>query len=370
MPEGKRNPNIGVISDCALQRHMIQKALNNYGLQVSLSFDPSLLAQQNTQRLQQIRCWILVLEDEDYESPELNELIEQSEAPVLFGLGKAPDKSNELYISWERRLISKLEELIGKVTIFESVDSLLSLQTQGRSKVDQTLLESEPETSVFLSQQKKQQQITPAPHIPASEVWVLAASLGGPGAIKTFLDRIPAAIRASFLYAQHIDAHFSQVLTQVLGRHAKLNLLALENGYPLYDGEIRMVPVDREVLFDGGVPSFTSNKWPGPYGPSIDHLLKNVLAAYGAKCNLIVFSGMGNDGALMAPVMRRAGCRIWTQSPDSCASASMPQAVIDLNCSDFTGTPEQLAQALIDAVGCHEDHPLTAEQFPVHRGQQ
>src|SRR5690606_25578444 len=126
-----------------------------------------------------------------------------------------------------------------------------------------------------------------------------------------------------------------------------------------------------EVKFDGGQACFTENKWPGPYGPSIDHLLRNLLSAFGEKCNLIVFSGMGNDGALMAPVMHRAGCRVWTQSPESCASASMPQAVIDLNCSDFTGTPEQLAQALIDSVGCHHDEcKIKDRTFPEQPGQQ
>jgi chemosensory pili system protein ChpB (putative protein-glutamate methylesterase) len=211
-----------------------------------------------------------------------------------------------------------------------------------------------PVAPVFLSQQKKLNRPAElADRHPATELWVLAASLGGPGAVKTFLDLIPKSIRASFLYAQHIDAHFSQILTQVLGRHAKLDLLALENGYPLYDGEVRMVPVDREIKFEGEQVSFTNNKWQGPYGPSIDHLLKNVLAGYGPKCHLMVFSGMGNDSALMAPVMHRAGCQIWTQDPASCASASMPQAVIDLHCSDFSGTPEQLAQALIERVGCH-----------------
>lgn len=356
MPEENLHPGIGVISDCALQRHMIQKALSNYGLGIALSCDPTMLGQQLKQRIQQVTCWILVLDDEEFDSPELNELIEQTEIPVLFGLGKAPNKSDELYISWERRLFSKLEELIGQVNIFESVDSVLSLQTQGRNNVSQVLDQPKPEASVFLHQQ--QDHLSSANRPLASEVWVLAASLGGPGAVKAFLDLIPETICASFLYAQHINAHFSQVLTQVLGRHAKLDLLALENGYPLYDGEVRMVPVDHEVKFEDEKVRFSTNKWQGPYGPSIDHLLKNLLTVYGAKCNLIIFSGMGNDGALMAPKLHQAGCQIWTQEPNSCASASMPQAVIDLNCSDLCGTPEELAHALIQRVGCHE---ITAE---------
>jgi chemosensory pili system protein ChpB (putative protein-glutamate methylesterase) len=352
------HPHIGVISDCALQRHMIQKALSNYGLPIALSCEPSLFPNQATDKIQQVACWILVLEDEDFESDEITKLIEQTTTPVLFGLDKAPNKYDELYISWERRLFGKLEEFIGRVNIFESESSVLSLNQAVNSPAKSPLLQASnslsKDNSLFISQQRKLANDTPLlAKEPASEIWVLAASLGGPSAVKSFLDLIPQTIKASFLYAQHIDAHFSHVLTQVLGRHAKLDLLALENGYPLYDGEVRVIPVDHEVRFDSEQVLIKENEWHGPYGPSIDHLLKNTVAAFGSRCNLIVFSGMGNDSAMMAPAMQKIGCQIWTQSPETCASSSMPQTIIDMECSNFTSTPEGLAEALIKRVGCH-----------------
>tara|TARA_R110001592_G_scaffold62142_3_gene189888 strand:+ start:3391 stop:4560 length:1170 start_codon:yes stop_codon:yes gene_type:complete len=360
------HPHIGVISDCALQRHMIQKALSNYGLPIALSCDPSLFPSQAAEKIQQVSCWILVLVDEDYESDELTGLIEQTEIPVLFGLNKAPNKFDELYISWERRLFGKLEELIGQVDIFESESSVLSLSTQTDLEdktLQSTAFNSIPTNdTVFISQQRKLARgVSSRPRRPASEIWILAASLGGPSAVKSFLDLIPQNIKASFLYAQHIDAHFSHVLTQVLGRHAKLDLLALESDYPLYDGEVRVIPVDREVRFESEHVQITENPWQGPYGPSIDHLLKNVVSRFGSKCHLIVFSGMGNDSAMMAKAMQKTGCQIWTQSPDTCASASMPQTIIDMDCSNFTSTPEGLAQALIKRVGCHSENTSVVE---------
>lgn len=353
------HPHIGVISDCALQRHMIQKALSNYGLPIALSCEPSLLSGQAESKIQQVSCWILVLEDEDFESDEITKLIEQPVIPVLFGLDKAPNKYDELYISWERRLFSKLEEFIGRVNIFESESSVLQLNepTSSFDKSSPALTTDSATTdssSLYISQQRKLANKSPLLQMePATEIWILAASLGGPSAIKRFLDLIPQNIKASFLYAQHIDAHFSHVLTQVLGRHAKLNLLALENSYPLYDGEVRVIPVDHEVTFNSERVQIKENAWHGPYGPSIDHLLKNAVEAFGSKCNLMVFSGMGNDSAMMAPAMKKIGCQIWTQTPETCASSSMPQTIIDMECSNFTSTPEGLAEALIKRVGCY-----------------
>lgn len=362
MHTGNLHPHIGVISDCALQRHVIQKALSNYGLPIALSCDPAHLQDQDASKVEQVLCWILVLEDEDFESDAITELIEQTTIPVLFGLGNAPNKYDELYISWERRLFSKLEELIGQVNIFESESSVLSLHTQTGDRTEPTAYE---DPSIFISQQRKlDQPISTTPKRLASEVWVLASSLGGPSAVKCFLDMIPQNIKASFLYAQHIDSHFSHVLTQVLGRHAKLDLLALENDYPLYDGEVRVVPVDHEVQFHAKQAHITNNPWKGPYGPSIDHLLQNLMDGLEENFHLIVFSGMGNDSAMVASAMQKKGCQIWTQRPETCASASMPQTIIDMQCSNYTDTPEGLAKAFIKRVGCHPEPETSISTVP------
>jgi chemosensory pili system protein ChpB (putative protein-glutamate methylesterase) len=110
------------------------------------------------------------------------------------------------------------------------------------------------------------------------------------------------------------------------------------------------VPVGNEVIFKDSGVLITQKAWEGPYGPSIDHLLANVLRCYASRCHVIVFSGMGNDGALIAPRMKRQGCSVWAQTPESCANGSMPQSIIDLECSELTATPKELAQALIKRV--------------------
>ena len=348
MPSDPSRPNIGVISDCALQRHVLQNALSTYGLNVALSCEPGNLEEQQAERIAKVSCWILELDDEEFESEAVDNLIEQAETPVLFGLGKAPSKHEESYISWERRLFSKLEEYLGQMEILESEESLLALDNRVvETDVPATRIDTiQFDESENLNNQSKQVETKIA-----EEIWVLAASLGGPTAVKEFLDELPAAIPAGFLYAQHVDSHFSNVLTKVLGRHSKLELSPLRNGTDIHEGEVLVVPVDNEVRFHSNGMKIQQNPWDGPYGPSIDHLLKNLLERYREKCHVIIFSGMGNDGALLAPKMKRYGCSVWTQSPDSCANGSMPQSVIDLDCSEFTATPKELAQALIKRLG-------------------
>lgn len=347
--------NIGVLSDSALQRKRLAEVLARYGLQVVVSCEPPSLSNQTEDKLASIDCWIVDLSDDVSPDPILK-VVEQYDQALLFGLGQAPlsadGRHDEQYISWERRLISKLEGYLGRIAQLDNEDTLKAL----------VQVSSEPEAVVLPT--------ADAPHEFAREIWILAASLGGPAAVKAFLDELPAGINAGFLYAQHIDRNFARVLSQVLARHSALQMQEAAAGARVRNGEVLLVPVDHQIRFSDVGILFSTEDWPGPYGPSIDQLLANALQHYGSRCHVIVFSGMGNDGAMTIPKMKQAGCTVWTQTPETCASASMPQSVLDLGCSDFSATPVQLARALIDRVGCHHAYDVNANipTSPVAQG--
>jgi len=310
-----------VISDSALQRHSLQSALSSYGLELTLTCAPNTLEHQSQERISSVSCWIIDLENEELDIDALMVTIEATAVPVLFGLGLAPNKNDLSYISWERRLFGKLEDHFGNLMQVETKASL-AVMSSGNSASE-------------------------SPRSTAKEIWVLAASLGGPAAVKEFLDELPENVSAGFLYAQHVDVHFSNVLLHVLGRHANLALREMSQHAQIRAGEVLVVPVDREVSFAATGLQLKNRPWRGPYGPSIDQLLENLFEYYGVHCHVIFFSGMGNDGSAAIPRMASAGCKIWTQRPDSCANGSMPQSVIDLDCSEKTGTPKELAHAFL-----------------------
>lgn len=112
-----------------------------------------------------------------------------------------------------------------------------------------------------------------------------------------------------------------------------------------------MVPVERELYLDSaGLIRFKDEPWPGPYGPSIDQVMLNLAGHFHSACHTILFSGMGNDGAVAAPLLKAYGNRIWIQERSSCASSAMPDSVAGTGCTEFVGTPEELAQQLVRSV--------------------
>ncbi len=334
-------PSVGVISDSPLQRHNLQAALTTYGLKPLINCDPGRFEGLPAEQVGSIGCWILELENEDAWPDFIDTLIARSEAPILFGLGTAPERHGEEYPRWERRLFAKLTEEVGSVEMLDSAESLQSL-VQPKAHQPLPLPESIRRNTLAESGQSQQ---------PVERIWVLAASLGGPAAVKEFLDELPRGLPVAFIYAQHIDANFSSVLARVLARHSAFRLKEAQPGDQPKYGEVLMVPVQQEMIFDDkGCIEFKSTPWPGPYGPSIDQVMLNVANHFGARCGTILFSGMGNDGAIAAPLLRAYGSKIWVQNSASCANSSMPDSVQATGASSFSGTPRELAAHLVQDI--------------------
>jgi chemosensory pili system protein ChpB (putative protein-glutamate methylesterase) len=326
---------VGIVSDIVLQRHRLQEAASRFGLDVCFSGDPARLL--GYPDFPDASLWLITLEDEADHPQLFDHILESTEAPVLFGLDAAPKAGSTDYFRWERRLLDKLEQSLGHLEKLDSADTIEELAKEPPGTTGAPTLPH---------------WITPAASGSiAEEIWILGASLGGPAAVKTFLDNLPADLPVGFVYAQHIDDNFTGVLTRVLGRHSHYQLKKAESGYRIRNGDVVLIPVEHEWTLDGeGALQELDTPWPGPYGPSIDQVLLNVGDHYGDRCNIIFFSGMGNDGAIAAPLLKAYGSRVWVQESTSCGNSSMPDSVAATGCAGFCGTPEQLARELVKTI--------------------
>lgn len=323
----------GVIASEILQQHLLKNALMHFGFQVVLATDPERFADTGND---DVDLWLVDLnDDEGQASLSCLDALFDGEAPVLFGVGKAPERNSDSYPRWEKRLYSKIRDLVND----------LALETNDEQSLQQLIDAATPSSSPV--------SLPAVFHdIPSGEaaehIWVLGASLGGPDAVKAFLDALPAGLPAAFVYAQHIDAGFQQTLIQTLGRHSALNMVPYEEGRCLRNGEVMVAPVEHEFGFADGRTVSRNNEWPGPYGPSIDQVILNVARAFGDRARYIIFSGMGNDGAEAISTLAHNDVVIWAQNPESCANSSMPESAVATGRVSYSGTPQQLAAQLVN----------------------
>ncbi len=182
----------------------------------------------------------------------------------------------------------------------------------------------------------------------AQEVWVLAASTGGPEAVCRFLKTLPELSGVAFVYVQHLSPQTSSTLHKALMRSTSCTVLACERSRPIMEKCIYVVPPEHQIdVHPTGVISPITDPWNGPYQPSIDQVMAKVARNFKKSCGAIIFSGMGDDGAGSCSFMRGSGGVVWAQSPLSCAVDAMPVAAINSRNVSYQGSPENLARQFV-----------------------
>lgn len=329
---------VGIIADTPLVQHLLQAVVAEAGYEVAVNTSPERL-NPFLLNSETIRVWVVEVEDHEAWDAFLHDLLERTDSPILFGDGDIPGKTDEAYPSWHRRMQKKLRSL---VPVSEPVADAPQIDLEA-------LLTRTPPQAYTLPE-----RLRTAPKTELGPVWVLCASLGGPEAVKAFLDVLPGDIPASFLYAQHIDAGCVDALLQSVGRHTELNLVNGAHGCQLENGHVYVVPVTHEIRFteNHGIV-WQNNPWTGPYGPSHDHLLNNVVHGFGGAVNAIVFSGMGSDGSVGVTGLQASGGTVWAQDSASCVQSSMPDTADRTGAVSWRGSPEALAEKLLAWLEAH-----------------
>jgi chemosensory pili system protein ChpB (putative protein-glutamate methylesterase) len=319
---------LAVVAENSLQQHRLKSVLEDFGCEV-ISFSPQSLVLKGIDG--NVSAWLLDLREDDV----LLETFLELDQPILLGFESAPSKQDRRYPKWEKNLYAKLKQLLGKELI-QTQTSLNALEAQ------RPVL-----PCVTLTLPKNIRSAEAGEH--AKHVWILGSSLGGPEAVKEFLDALPKGLPVGFIYGQHIDPQFVPVLAQVLARHAHFKLSVAQDGNYVRSGEVLIVPADREVIFKDGILQLLPTPWPGPYGPSIDQLIINTHVAF-PTAGVMIFSGMGNDGAEAIQQLKDHSLVVWAQSPETCASSAMPDACRETGSVKFSGSPQEMARQLVARV--------------------
>lgn len=327
-----QQPTVGILADDLVQQHHLRAALSNFGFRVIINTAPQ---QQSVTSLTVFPdAWVVDVHGEDDATLAWLDMLLSSDQPVLLGVETAPHKHASNYPKWEKRLYSKLHTLnIALPKIAADSQQLNQLAHEPSSNI-------QPSTPTVFKHRNFDSQ-------PAQHVWLLGASMGGPNAIKQFFDALPAQLPVAFIYAQHIDPAFEATLGQTIGRHSHYRFKNFAEGDHLNYGEVLVAPIEHEFYFNEHKQLCSKNSlWPGPYGPSIDQTILNINQAFTNCAGYIIFSGMGNDGAEAIAELGHQ-LAIWAQTPSSCASSSMPESAIATGKVNFTGTPQELAQQLV-----------------------
>jgi two-component system chemotaxis response regulator CheB len=162
-------------------------------------------------------------------------------------------------------------------------------------------------------------------------VLAIAASTGGPEALRTLLTQLPSNIPPT-LIVQHMPAFFTRSLAESLSSVCAFPVREAKSGDPLQAGMALIAPGDfhMTLLKMGGRYCIALNQDPALHGvrPAADPLFESIAQVMGGRSIGVVLTGMGKDGAKGLLKMRNAGGFNIAQDESTSVVFGMPREAI------------------------------------------
>lgn len=157
----------------------------------------------------------------------------------------------------------------------------------------------------------------------------IAASTGGPAALRQILAKLPTDLPVPILIVQHVASGFDQNIAAWLSSVSSLPVKLAEGGERLNPGTVYLAPDDQHLclasksrlLLDNGPPV-------DGFRPSATRLFRSVAHHFGGSALALILSGMGRDGVAGLHDIRQAGGLVIAQDEASCVVFGMPAEAI------------------------------------------
>ena len=176
---------------------------------------------------------------------------------------------------------------------------------------------------------------------------VIGSSSGGPQALATCIQNLPADFSSPMVIVQHVDAHFANGLAQWLDSQTPLTVRLAQAGDRPRPGTILIAGTnDHLILKDDGSFTYTQTPEDTPYRPSVDVFWNSVSRHWHGSVVAILLTGMGKDGAKGMLELRRNGAYTIAQDELTSAVYGMPKAAKDLGAAIDILSINEIAPAL------------------------
>ena len=314
----KSDIKVLVVAEDHQQRMAFSDTVRSCGLQLVDCVSRVQLQEKIKSYAAPIDIWLI---DGDYDNDMALATAASKPTAVLVGFSQAPYLNEaQQYAKWQRKLKRKLAQMLALPMLVDNIPYEKN-----------TAYENEANDWHY--------------------VVFLGASMGGPSAVKEFLDHLSPVLPVSILLAHHFNQTMISTLPRILNRHNEWRCQLITSSQRLRAGQCLIVPIDKQIVCDStGRIILLDQAWEGDYKPAIGQILKNTSDVYGSELINIIFSGMGNDGTQYLDLIQDNDSQLWAQDPSLSACPSQPQAIIDSGYCQFVGSPTALAERLTDYI--------------------
>lgn len=181
------------------------------------------------------------------------------------------------------------------------------------------------------------------------KIVVIGASAGGPDALRIILEEVKPGFRFPIVVVQHIDENFTETFRDWLQTHSDLPVLIAKDGQPLHASKVYLAAGGKHLQFKDRTHLQLSDK-PDYKGhkPAVRFLFESARRTFGSDTVAVLLSGMGDDGAEEMLGLKKSGAVTMAQDESSSLVFGMPGVAVKNGGVQFVGTPQQIAQRLIE----------------------
>jgi len=197
---------------------------------------------------------------------------------------------------------------------------------------------------------------TPPPLPAADSRWLLAigASTGGPKAIGSILQRLPAKLPASVLVVQHMPAGFTASFAKRLDQRSPLHIEEARDGQEMITGVAYIAPGGFHTIVTkerGRLKLHLQNTPPvNSVRPSVDKMMASAARLNGFRCIGVLLTGMGNDGAAGMAQIKAGGGITLAQDKESSTIFGMPRAAIKRGVVDRILSISEIPRVIVEVM--------------------
>jgi len=188
-----------------------------------------------------------------------------------------------------------------------------------------------------------------APAAPPSHVGVgIAASTGGPEALRTLLPSLDPTLNAAYLLVLHGPDWMLETFTERAAELTRVTVRLAADGDRVVPRTLYVCPGDRHMKVEASGPSIVlTNEPPENFvRPAADPLFRTLASVYGPRSVAVVLTGMGRDGSMGAQQVHAVGGQVLAQDPVTAIAASMPRTTIGLGLVDRIAPIDQIGAML------------------------
>jgi two-component system chemotaxis response regulator CheB len=184
------------------------------------------------------------------------------------------------------------------------------------------------------------------PHV----ILAIAASTGGPEAVRSFLKELPATIPGTVVVL-HMPAHYTTSYAEGLARVCAFPVKEAADGDRLQPGLVLVAPGDYHIELRRAPPSYRIQLHQGKplHGvrPAADLLFHSIARVAAPSTVGLVLTGMGHDGAEGLKAMRDKGSVNFAEAEQTSVVFGMPKSAIEAGAIDFVLPLPELPEAVM-----------------------